>query len=274
MRNLAKIATLIVAAGIWPFPALGQTAVLQQPTFNRDIRPILSDNCYACHGPDKNTRKAKLRLDRAEDAYADRDGKRPIVAGKIDESELVRRITSADPEEVMPPPKSGKKLTATQINLLKQWISAGGKYELHWAYQLPQRPLLPKVRNGAWPLNAIDNFVLARLEKEGLQPSAEADRRALARRLGFDLTGLPPKAEEVKKFVNSRDPKAYENLVRDLLASPHYGERMASHWLDLVRYADTAGYHGDMNYSEWPYRDYVLNPFNQNTPFDHVTREE
>src|SRR6267143_5740995 len=165
MRICAEIATLVVASGIWSFPALGQTAAFPQPAFNRDIRPILSDNCYACHGPDKNMRKANLRLDRAEDAYADRDGKRPIVPGKADESELVRRITSSDPEEVMPPPKSGKKLSAAQVNLLKEWITEGGKYELHWAYQSPRRPSVPAVGNSVWPINPIDNFVLARLEK-------------------------------------------------------------------------------------------------------------
>jgi len=271
MRLFAVIAAVALVLAVLDRDSSAQAA---SPTFNRDIRPILADNCFACHGPDKNARKAKLRLDRADDAYADRDGKRPVVPGKPEESEMVKRITSTDPEEMMPPPKTGKKLSIQQINLLKEWIAAGGKYELHWAYISPRRPAVPQVKNGAWPINPIDNFVLGRIEQESLSPSPEADRRTLIRRLSFDLTGLPPKPEDVKKFVNSRDPKAWEKLVRDLLASRHYGERMAVPWLDLVRYADTVGYHGDMNYSVWPFRDYAINAFNNNMRFDQFTREQ
>src|SRR4051812_22822179 len=249
-------------------------AVTNVPTFNRDIRPIFADNCYACHGPDKNTRKAKLRLDNAEGAYAEKDGSFPIVPGKANESEVIRHITSTDPDELMPPPKTGKKLTAQQIDTIRRWIEGGAKYERHWAYIMPQRPPLPAVNQANWPSNPIDNFILARLEKEGLSPSPDADRRTQIRRLSFDLAGLPPKPELVESFMKSSDSQAYAKLVRSLLESPHFGERMAVTWLDLVRYADTVGYHGDNPVSVWPYRDYVINAFNSNLAFDQFTREQ
>jgi Protein of unknown function (DUF1553)/Protein of unknown function (DUF1549)/Planctomycete cytochrome C len=238
--------------------------------FNRDIRPILSENCYLCHGPDKTDRKADLRLDLREVALA----KGAIVPAKVEESELVARILSDDPEEVMPPPKSTKKLTAAQKELLKRWVAEGARYQAHWAYEPIRRPAIPAVNRPNRIKNPIDAFILASLEARGLKPSAEADRRTLIRRLSLDLIGLPPTPEEVRTFESDLSPGAYEKAVDRLLASPHFGERMAVPWLDLVRFADTVGYHGDQNQDCFPYRDYVINAFNNNKPFDRFTIEQ
>jgi hypothetical protein len=238
--------------------------------FNRDIRPILSENCYACHGPDKNKRKAKLRLDERTSAVATQ----AIVPGKPDDSELVARILSDDAEEVMPPPNTHKSLTAAQKDLLRRWIAEGAEYQAHWAYVPLQRPVVPVVKRSSWVRNPIDAFVLSTLESRGIAPSPEADRRTLIRRLSLDLTGLPPTPEEVDAFDRDSDPRAYERLVDRLLDSPHYGERMAVPWLDLVRFADTVGYHGDQGQRIFPYRDYVIDSFNRNKPFDQFTVEQ
>jgi len=244
-----------------------------QVNFNRDVRPILSDNCFKCHGPDRNTRKAKLRLDLAEEAYRAREDRTPLVPGKPSESEVVRRIFATDPDDLMPPPKTGKQLTAQQKRLIEAWISQGAKYEGHWAFTPPVRPELPVV-DASWCRNPIDHFIKGRLDSEKLAPAPEADRRTLIRRVTLDLTGLPPTPREVEEFVRSRDPRAYEKLVRRLLQSDRFGERMAVYWLDLVRYADTVGFHGDMPVSVWPYRDYVIRAFNANMPFDRFTGEQ
>ncbi|KAB2644411.1 MAG: DUF1553 domain-containing protein [Verrucomicrobia bacterium] len=253
------------------FGVADSAAAARDIQFNRDIRPILSDNCFACHGPDKEARKAKLRLDTQEGAYAKQDDVTAVAPGHPEKSEAVARIESTDPEEVMPPPKSGKQLTARQKQLLKEWIAQGAKYDGHWAYRPPTRGELPTAAGSTHP---IDAFILDRLRKESLAPAPEADRRTLLRRVSLDLTGLPPTPEQVRHFEKSSDPKAYEKLVDELLASPHYGERLAVHWLDLVRYADTIGYHGDVPISVWPYRDYVIRAFNENLPFDRFTREQ
>jgi hypothetical protein len=258
---------LALCAALLPAPA-------GEIRFNRDIRPILSENCFACHGPDKNARKGKFRLDTSEGAYADREGKKPVVPGRPEESEVVKRLVASDADEVMPPPKTGKTLKPEQIQLLRDWISQGARYEGHWAFLPPQRAPIPEVAKSDWPLNPVDKFILARLEKEGLPPSPEADRRALIRRASLDLTGLPPTSDEVERFAKTSDPRAYEKLVDRLLASPHFGERMAVPWLDLVRYADTVGFHGDAPVSVWPYRDYVIHAFNENKRFDQFTREQ
>jgi mono/diheme cytochrome c family protein len=242
--------------------------------FNRDIRPILADNCFACHGPDKNQRKAGLRFDTEEGAFADRDGAKAIVPGKPGESELFRRISAPNEKERMPPAKFGKKLSQRQVDLLRRWIEQGAKWQKHWSLLPPARPDLPPVRDGAWVRNPIDRFILARLEQEGLAPSPEADRRTLIRRLSFDLTGLPPTPEEVDHFLADPDPDAYEKRVDRLLASPHYAERMTQYWLDLVRYADTNGYHGDNHHDIALFRDYVIKAFNDNKPFDRFTIEQ
>jgi mono/diheme cytochrome c family protein len=236
--------------------------------FNRDVRPILSDKCFSCHGPDEKHRKAKLRLDVEKDAVASG----VIVAGKPGESELIERITTADETDRMPPAKGGKKLTAAEIDTLKKWVAGGGKYAAAWAYVPPKKHEPPATKHAT--SNWIDHFVFARLEKEGLAPSPEADRRTLIRRLSFDLTGLPPTPAEVEAFVADPSPDAVVKLVDKLLASEHFGERMAMYWLDLVRYADTVGYHGDQDHHASPYRDYVIDAFNLNTPFDRFTREQ
>ncbi len=245
--------------------------------FNRDIRPILSDNCFSCHGPDKNSRKAKLRLDTREGAFGLIDGIHPVVAGKPEESEMHRRITTSDPEDHMPPPKSGKQLTPEQIALLTEWIKAGAPWQGHWAYIPPKRPALPDLAalpHAGWARNPIDLFLLRDMAPKGLAPSPEADRRTLYRRLSYDLIGLPPSPEEVDRFMHDRDPQAYEKLVDHLLASPRYGERMAVNWLDLVRYADSVGFHGDQERSVYAYRDYVIKAFNADMPFDQFTIEQ
>lgn len=238
--------------------------------FNRDIRPILSENCFHCHGPDKTTRKARLRLDERESAV----NRKAIVPGKPDESELIARILSSEENEVMPPPKAHKTLTAPQKALLRQWIQEGAVYQAHWAYLTPQRPPIPTVQRVDQVRTPVDAFLLYTLEARKIRPSPPADKRTLVRRLYLDLLGLPPTAREVEDFVQDRDPKAYEKLVDRLLESPHYGERMAVPWLDLVRFADTVGYHGDQNQNVFPYRDYVIDAFNKNKPFDQFTIEQ
>ncbi len=246
------------------------TAPLSEIRFNRDIRPILSDNCLFCHGPDKAQRKGKFRLD-------DRDStmqKGAIVPGKPEKSPLVERIFSTDPDELMPPASSHKKLSPEQKDLLKRWIAEGAAYEPFWAYVTPQRPAVPVVKNEAWTRNPIDAFVLHGLESKKLTPVAEADRRTLLRRLSLDLIGLPPSPDEEDAFVADRSAGAYERQVDRLLASPHYGERMAVPWLDAVRFADTVGFHGDQNQNVFPYRDYVINAFNSDKPFDRFTIEQ
>jgi mono/diheme cytochrome c family protein len=238
--------------------------------FNRDIRPILSENCYACHGPDKNRRKAKLRLEERASAV----GAQAIVPGKPDESELVARVFEEDAEQVMPPPATLKTLTLAQKALLKQWIAQGAEYQAHWAHVPPERPSVPIVRNTSWVRNPIDAFILSSLESKAIAPSPEADRPTLIRRLSLDLVGLPPTPEEVRAFERDTDPRAYERVVDRLLESPHYGERMAVPWLDLARFADTVGYHGDQGQRVFPYRDYVIDSFNRNKPFDQFTVEQ
>jgi len=238
--------------------------------FNRDIRPILSENCYSCHGPDKNKRKAKLRLDDRASAVSTQ----AIVPGKPDESELVERVSSDDAEQVMPPPASRKTLTPAQKDLLKQWIFQGAEYQAHWAYVPPGRHSVPTVRNAAWVRNPIDAFILSKLESKNIAPSREADRRTLIRRLSLDLIGLPPTPEEVRAFERDTAPRAYERLVDRLLESPHFGEPMAVPWLDLARFSDTVGYHGDQGQRVFPYRDYVIEAFNRNEPFDQFTIEQ
>ena len=243
--------------------------------FNRDIRPILSENCYKCHGPDGNERKAKLRFDLREEALKPaKSGERAIVPGAPEKSKLVERITAGDPDDRMPPLKSGKKLTQRQIELLRRWVEQGAPYATHWAYVKPVRSPLPRVQNKNWPRNDIDYFLLARLEKEGFKPSPEADRYALIRRVSLDLTGLPPSLEEVDQFVKDRRVGAYEQLVDRLLQRESFGEHWARMWLDLMRYADSAGYADDPPRSIWAFRDYVIKAFNANKPFDRFTIEQ
>jgi hypothetical protein len=244
--------------------------------YNRDIRPILSEHCFPCHGPDSAARKAKLRLDHFEFATATRDDTSPaIVAGKPDASELIHRINEGtNSDDIMPPAKTKKALTAEQKELLRHWIAEGAKYQPHWSLIAPKRLALPKVQNQRWVRNPIDYFILARLEQERLSPAPEADRRILIRRLSLDLTGLPPKPEDVEAFVADKSTDAYEKVVDRLLASPHWGEHRGRYWLDAARYGDTHGIHID-NYREiWAYRDWVINALNANMRFDKFTIEQ
>src|SRR5215472_519445 len=242
--------------------------------FNRDVRPILSDNCFACHGPDEKHRLAGLRLDTAEGLLADRGGYKVVVPGDPATSRLVARISSADKATRMPPAQAGAALSGAQIETIRRWIAEGARWERHWAFIPPQRPAVPAVRHEAAVRNPIDRFVLARLEREGLKPSPEAGRAALLRRLSFDLTGLPPTTAEIDAFLADKSPGAYEAQVARLLALPQYGERMAMQWLDLARYADTHGYHIDSGRDMWKWRDWVIEAFNRNMPFDRFGIEQ
>ena len=242
-------------------------------SFNKDVRPILADNCYACHGPDRNRRQKDLRLDLEEVATAPLPSDAiAIVPGHPETSALIQRVTDPDDQKRMPHVSSGKpRLSAAQIETLRRWIAQGARWEPHWSYIRPTRPSPPAVKDAAWPRQPIDAFVLSSIEKAGLAPSPEAERAELLRRLSFDLTGLPPTPDEIHAFLADTAPDAYERQVDRLLASPRYGERMAVPWLDLVRYADSVGYHSDNPRTVWPYRDYVIGAFNRNLPFDQFT---
>jgi hypothetical protein len=241
----------------------------EPPQFNRDIRPILAEHCYQCHGPDRLQRKADLRLDERDAAVSSG----AIAPGKPSDSELVKRILSTDTNESMPPP-GRRPLTDAQKETLQRWIAAGAAYETHWAFLPPTRPALPAVKDAAWVRSPIDRFVLARLEQAGLAPAPEADRRVLARRLSLDFTGLPPDPAAVEAFVADRSPNAYEAYVDSLLKSPAWGEHRGRYWLDAARYADTHGIHFDNFREIWTYRDWVINAFNANLPFDRFTIEQ
>jgi len=249
-------------------------AVADDVDFDRQIRPILSNTCYACHGPDQRQRKSELRLDTRAGAFVELDGQFAIVPGQPEQSLLIQRITSVDAEQVMPPPDSGKKLTAAQKQLLADWIRQGAPWRDHWAYSPPKRHRPPRTQHPRRVTNVVDAFINHRLDSEGIRPSSEADKRTLLRRVTFDLTGLPPDVADLERFTGDKTAEAFERVVDRLLRSREYGERMAVHWLDLVRYADSVGYHGDQLVSMSPYRDYVINAFNTNMPFDRFTREQ
>lgn len=242
--------------------------------FNRHIRPILSNHCFACHGPDEQARKASLRLDRNDDALKARRRGAAFVAHQPDKSKALERITTEDSGLKMPPPEFGKPLNAEQVSLIRQWIAEGAEWREHWSYTPITRPPLPGVSSPAWPRNGVDHFILARLEKEGLAPMPEASRSTLLRRVTLDLTGLPPTPAELDAFLNDPRPDAYEHAVDRLLASPRFGERWAVHWLDLARYADTNGYHIDNHRDMWLWRDWVIHALNRNMPFDQFVVEQ
>jgi Protein of unknown function (DUF1549)/Protein of unknown function (DUF1553)/Planctomycete cytochrome C len=245
----------------------------EPPSFSRDVLPILSDNCFFCHGPDAKAREADLRFDTADGAL--RIDKPVIVPGKSAESEVLRRIASTNPDTVMPPPKSGRELTAAQVETLKAWIDGGAKWGKHWAFEKPIRPAVPEIDNSKSELlNPIDAFIRARLDKEGRAPSPAASKETLIRRVTFDLIGLPPTLEEIDAFVADTSPQAYETIVDRLLKSPRFGERMVWEWLDAARYADTNGYQGDPTRSMYFWRDWVIDAFNHNMPFDQFTIEQ
>ena len=245
-----------------------------QVRFNRDIRPIMSDTCFKCHGP--GTRKAGLRLDLREDALKPtRSGVLPIVPGKADQSEIVRRVLSTDENDLMPPPASHKTLTPEQKRLIQKWVGQGAPYEKHWSFEPPVKTEPPRVEGPGFHVrNPIDAFVADRLRQEGLTMSPEADRATLLRRLAFALTGLPPTPREVDEFLGDTGAKAYEKMVERYLASERFGEEMARHWLDVARYADTHGLHLDNERQMWAFRDWVVRAFNQNQPFDQFTIEQ
>ncbi len=247
------------------------SAVETKLGFNRDIRPILSNKCFRCHGFDEKGRKGDLRLDKREDAVASIDGKSAIVPGKPQESELIHRIGTTDADDIMPPPESKLSLSDEEKNALRRWIAEGAEYEAHWSLIPPASAALPEVKQANWPRNEIDRFILARMEKEGMTPSPEAARETLLRRVSFDLTGLPPTLQEMDADPSA---EAYERAVDRLLGSKHFGERMAVEWLDAARYADTNGYFGDKTRSLWPWRDWVIDAYNRNLPFDQFTIEQ
>ena len=235
-------------------------------SFNRDVRPILAENCFSCHGPDARHLKGKLRLDV--------EGTKTVIASNPSKSKLIRRITHSDPDERMPPPETRKSLDETEIETLRRWIRQGAAWQGHWSFIPPVRPPFPAVKNRNWSRNGVDRFILARLEKEGLSPSAEAGRAVLIRRITLDLTGLPPSRGEVDAFLSDTRPDAFERVVDRLLQSPHYGERMAQDWMDAARYADTHGLHVDSIRHMWPWRDWVIGAFNANLPYDQFTVEQ
>jgi hypothetical protein len=256
-----------VAWAALPMASVGKRSII----FNRDIRPILADRCFSCHGPDPNKRQADLRLDRPEAAMGPLKSDPSLhafVPGDPDHSEAISRIFSTDPDEVMPPSTSHLKLDAKEKDLIRQWVAGGGPYQEHWAFTAPVRPRVPTVRNTAWPKNDIDRFVLANLEANRLAPSPQADKTTLIRRVSLDLTGIPPTPAEVDAFVKDASPNAYEKVVDRLLASPRYGEQMAVQWLDYARYADSHGYQSDPERHMWLWRDWVINAYNSNMPFD------
>ena len=266
MKLAYSYSALTFVVLILPGPARAADATT--PRFSRDILPILSENCFQCHGPDEKARKAKMRLDTQDGAL------KVITPQKSDDSKLYLRITSDADHGIMPPVKSGKKLSEAQKELLRRWIDAGAAWGKHWAYETPQRPELPAVKNSTWVRNGIDAFVLARLEQEGLTPASEAAKEMLLRRVTLDLTGLPPTLSEIDDFLKDPSATAYEKVVDRLLQSPRYGERMATDWLDEARYADTNGFQNDFARTMWPWRDGVIDSFNRNQPFDRFVIEQ
>ena len=264
---------LILALSALPLAARGELPPID---FNRDIRPIFSENCYTCHGPDTNKRKAELRLDQKESAFGKAEsGETPIAPGAPEKSEVIRRITTEDQDDVMPPPKEHKKLKPAQVELIRRWVKAGAKWDGHWAFQPVKSvvpPESPKAKGQSQ--SPIDAFIAVRLEKEGLWFSPEAEKAVLIRRVSLDLTGLPPSLTEVDDFLKDAAPNAYEKVVDRLLASPHFGERLAVPWLDLARYGDTSGYHNDSLRDMWLWREWVVKAFNANMPFSQFTIEQ
>ena len=263
------------AMGIFACLLIPITVVADEVSFNRDVRPILSNHCFKCHGPDAATREAGLRLDDRDAALAKAEsGKHAIVAGDAAASELLRRVLSTDLDERMPPAHGPNPLDARQIQILRTWINAGANYEVHWAFAPVAAPTVPQAENSQWPINEIDNFVLAQLRQNQRHPAPPATRETLIRRVAFDLTGLPPTLEEIDQFLQDTSQRAYANMVDRYLSSSAYGEHMARHWLDLARYADTNGYQYDTEREQWVWRDWVIDAYNRNQPFDRFTIEQ
>jgi hypothetical protein len=267
MKNRMHLFSAVVWAMLLPVCVSADDPI----EFNRDIRPILAGHCFECHGFDEKTREADLRLDTPEGATADHDGTVAVKPGDLAGSEMWNRVTSEDPDVIMPPPSTKKSLTDKEKNLLKQWIEQGAPYQKHWAFESPKARELPEVSNPEWVKSPIDAFILNRLDREGLTPQPEADRETLIRRVAFTLTGLPPTVAEVDEFLGDTSDNAYQNMVDRYLASPRYGEEQARYWLDVARYADTHGLHLDNEREMWIYRDWVIRAFNDNLSFDQFT---
>ena len=263
---------LICCTAPWLFSLSLRANGQDEIEFNRDVRPILAAKCFECHGFDVKTRKADMRLDTAEGAYADRDGSFAVKPGDLAGSELWNRISSTDTEVLMPPPESKKTLTDVEKETLRRWIEQGARYQKHWSFEPPKSQKIPEVQTPGWVRNPVDAFILAKLEQQKLAPQREADREVLIRRVAFTLTGLPPKIAEVDEYLNDASSDAYEKMVDRFLGSPHFGEEQARQWLDVARYADTHGLHLDNEREMWPYRDWVVKAFNQNLPFDEFTK--
>ena len=261
---------LVGAAVLMPLSAIADDEI----DFTRDIRPILSNACFECHGPDADQREADLRLDSRQGAFAKKDGHAAFVAGDVEASEALRRISSADPDERMPPPDSGKKLTGKQVELLAKWVRQGARWSRHWAFVAPERPNVPASGETDWVQNPIDAFILKGLKRENLDPSLQTDKVTLLRRLSLDLVGLPPSIEEVDAFLADESPDAYRKQVERLLESEHYGERWGRHWLDAARYADSDGFEKDKPRSVWFYRDWVIDALNRDLPYDQFIIEQ
>ena len=258
MRFLTAAVVLVLA---------GSTSFAKDVRFNRDVRPILAANCFHCHGPDEGQRQAELRFD--EEA-----GIKKSFAGGLAKSEAWKRITSKDPDEKMPPADSHLELKAEQIATIRQWVEQGAAWEGHWSFIAPAKPAVPNVKAKAWIRNSIDAFILQRLESEGLAPTSEADKERLLRRVYLDLTGLPPNLKQIDAFLNDKRENAYEKVVDELLASKAFGERMALMWMDAARYGDSSVFHADGPRDMWPWRDWVINAYNSNKPFDQFTVEQ
>jgi hypothetical protein len=278
MTMLRTLAARLFALLALLLSTVEATRAAERLSFNRDVRPILAEACFQCHGPDPGSRQADLRFDREEGFFGKENDKSndeaPVIRKKPDASPLYQRITSKDADLVMPPPDARRQLTAAEKEIIRRWIAEGAEWQSHWSFIAPERPPLPQVKNEAWVKNPIDRFVLAKLEQSNLAPAPEADPAVLCRRVYLDLTGLPPTPAEVAAYLADKSPDAYEKLVDKLLASPRYGEHRARYWLDAARYADTHGLHFD-NYREiWPYRDWVITALNRNQPFDQFTIEQ
>jgi hypothetical protein len=271
LGSVGLIISLIALSECAKSPGALNSAVPDVVDFNFHVKPILSDRCFKCHGPDAQKREANLRLDTKEGLFQhlkDVNNQFVIVPGKPEQSELYRRLVHEDPEQLMPPPKSNLSLNENEKQILRKWIAQGAKYRKHWAFIPPQKTTLPKVRLSDWPKNEIDHFTLAKMEANGLKPNEQAEWPKLIRRLSLDLTGLPPSEDLLKRYLNNTAPNAYRKLVEELLASPRFGERMAAYWLDIARYADSHGYQDDGPRTMWPWRDWVIHAFNKNIPYD------
>ena len=273
--NLGTLVGILALTAAYSGPAAAADGYADPVDFNRDVRPIFASTCLQCHGPDKNTRQAELRFDTPENVSADRAGHRIIDRDYPEKSELLLRVASNDPDVRMPPPDSSfDRLSEQQVDVLRRWIEQGAAWARHWAFVPPERPDLPAISDPTWPNNGIDHFILARLDREGLKPSASADRTTLIRRVTLALIGLSPTIEEVDSFLADTSPDAYEKVVNRLLNSPRYGEHMAWDWLDAARYSDSSGYQADWERYQWPWRDWVVDAYNANMPFDQFTIEQ